>query len=100
MLTSLGVGFVAIAFVAIAECVGESVGVGAGFDDVAAEGDAVDDRGAYLDLDLKMRRLSWCFMWWTCVYDVERQGPSSTPYDARCGRLRRSTVSAVSPRLH
>jgi hypothetical protein len=33
-------------FFGTGSCLGEAVGVGAGLDDVAAEGDPVDDRGA------------------------------------------------------
>jgi hypothetical protein len=31
----------------------EAVGVGAGLKDVASEGEPVDDRGGYLDFDLR-----------------------------------------------
>jgi hypothetical protein len=48
---------------------GEPVGVCAGLDDVAAEGEPVDDRGGYLDFDLEIWLLSCGFMSWTGVLD-------------------------------
>ena len=41
-----GLGWLLVMVVCSGLAVGEAVGVGAGFDDVTAEGDAVDDGGA------------------------------------------------------
>ncbi|WP_210971894.1 hypothetical protein [Saccharopolyspora endophytica] len=48
---------------------GKSVGLGAGFDDGSAEGEAVDDRCGYLDFDFRILPLTWYFVSWTGVFD-------------------------------
>lgn len=55
MLTSLG------GLITASEGVGKAVGVGASFEDVAAEGEAVDDGCAYLNLKVLNLLSELCF---------------------------------------
>jgi hypothetical protein len=48
---------------------GEAVGVGAGLDDVAAEGEAIDDGRGYLDFSLRIVLMTCVVVLWATVFD-------------------------------